>query len=51
MPHRFINKDVLIGLDDLTKEGIKIQMGFLDPPYNIGFKYSDRVDDNLPWDE
>ena len=49
MPHRFINKDVLIGLDDLTKEGIKVQMGFLDPPYNIGFKYSDSVDDNLPW--
>ena len=51
MPHRFINKDVLIGLDDLTKEGIKVQMGFLDPPYNIGFKYSDSVDDNLPWKE
>ena len=51
MPHRFINKDILIGLEDLSKEGIKVKMGFLDPPYNIGFKYSDQVDDNLPWEK
>ena len=51
MPHRFINSDILLALDDLAKETTVVQSAFFDPPYNIGFKYSDRVDDNLPWEE
>ena len=48
MPHQFILNDVLIALDDLAKATTSVQMAFFDPPYNIGFKYSDKVDGNLP---
>ncbi len=49
--HRFINNDILVALEDLTEGETTVRMAFFDPPYNIGFKYSDRVKDRLPWDE
>jgi len=47
MSHRFILNDVVSAITNLENE-VEIQTAFFDPPYNIGFRYSDKVNDNLP---
>jgi len=51
MAHRFINTDVVSALKQLQTESQEINTAFFDPPYNIGFRYSNLVDDNLPENE
>ena len=47
MPHQFILNDVVTALKGMSTD-TEIQTAFFDPPYNIGFRYSDKVNDNLP---
>ena len=47
MSHQFILNDVVSAIKGLDTD-TEIQTAFFDPPYNIGFRYSDKVNDNLP---
>ena len=51
MEHRFFLTDIVSALKTLQGEGQEIQTAFFDPPYNIGFRYSAKVNDKLPENE